>query len=244
MVTWAGPRSGRRATWAGASGDQTYLRVDESLINSSSLSHSTIVANKTSIIFVPKKCDEDKTFSCLVINKRDGNCCSFSDDNQVDFSKSLVCLDPVYNILWSFKSGQLWAYNRICCDNGLGPWSLLSGQLALPTVPGHTVTRSHAALHILAALDILTSTETVLSPTADDKRTRQAHSKVYTKEDFSTVSRFESHGGGWGYSGHSIEAIRFMADTDILMGGFGLFGGRGEYTGKIKVNILINFIYF
>lgn len=43
------------------------------------------------------------------------------------------------------------------------------------------------------------------------------------------------HGGGWGYSGHSIEAIRFMADTDILLGGFGLFGGRGEYTGKIKV---------
>lgn len=26
-----------------------------------------------------------------------------------------------------------------------------------------------------------------------------------------------------------------MADSDILLGGFGLFGGRGEYTGKIKV---------
>ncbi|KAH1008682.1 hypothetical protein HUJ05_009217 [Dendroctonus ponderosae] len=47
--------------------------------------------------------------------------------------------------------------------------------------------------------------------------------------------RFESHGGGWGYSGHSIEAIRFMADTDILLGGFGLFGGRGEYTAKLKL---------
>lgn len=46
------------------------------------------------------------------------------------------------------------------------------------------------------------------------------------------------HGGGWGYSGHSIEAIRFMADTDIVLVGFGLFGGRGEYTGKIKVNDL------
>lgn len=44
------------------------------------------------------------------------------------------------------------------------------------------------------------------------------------------------HGGGWGYSGHSIEAIRFMCDTDVLIGGFGLFGGRGEYFGKIKVN--------
>jgi E3 ubiquitin-protein ligase MYCBP2 len=26
-----------------------------------------------------------------------------------------------------------------------------------------------------------------------------------------------------------------MADTDIILGGFGLFGGRGEYVGKIKL---------
>lgn len=26
-----------------------------------------------------------------------------------------------------------------------------------------------------------------------------------------------------------------MPDTDILLGGYGLFGGRGEYTAKIKV---------
>lgn len=51
------------------------------------------------------------------------------------------------------------------------------------------------------------------------------------------------HGGGWGYSGHSIEAIRFMADTDIVLVGFGLFGGRGEYTGKIKVNDLFKVGY-
>lgn len=44
------------------------------------------------------------------------------------------------------------------------------------------------------------------------------------------------HGGGWGYSGHSVEAVRFMSDTDVLLGGFSLFGGRGEYMGKIKVN--------
>ncbi|KAF3825748.1 hypothetical protein GH733_006575, partial [Mirounga leonina] len=43
------------------------------------------------------------------------------------------------------------------------------------------------------------------------------------------------HGGGWGYSAHSVEAIRFSADTDILLGGLGLFGGRGEYTAKIKL---------
>uniref|UniRef100_UPI0001986806 E3 ubiquitin-protein ligase MYCBP2 n=1 Tax=Mus musculus TaxID=10090 RepID=UPI0001986806 len=54
-------------------------------------------------------------------------------------------------------------------------------------------------------------------------------------EDYSVVNRFESHGGGWGYSAHSVEAIRFSADTDILLGGLGLFGGRGEYTAKIKL---------
>lgn len=46
------------------------------------------------------------------------------------------------------------------------------------------------------------------------------------------------HGGGWGYSAHSVEAIRFCADADILLGGLGLFGGRGEYTAKIKVDFL------
>jgi len=47
------------------------------------------------------------------------------------------------------------------------------------------------------------------------------------------------HGGGWGYSAHSVEAIRFCADADTLLGGLGLFGGRGEYTAKIKVTLLM-----
>ena len=29
--------------------------------------------------------------------------------------------------------------------------------------------------------------------------------------------------------------LRFTVDTDILIGGYGLFGGRGEYVGKIKL---------
>ena len=44
-----------------------------------------------------------------------------------------------------------------------------------------------------------------------------------------------AHGGGWGYSASSVEAIRFTSDTDILLGGFGLYGGRGTYNAEIKV---------
>lgn len=54
---------------------------------------------------------------------------------------------------------------------------------------------------------------------------------------------FLGHGGGWGYSAHSVEAIRFSADTDILLGGLGLFGGRGEYTAKIKVSSSLFFLF-
>ena len=45
----AGARHGRRATWIGASGDQTYLRIDESLINAHTLSKSNIFANNSCI---------------------------------------------------------------------------------------------------------------------------------------------------------------------------------------------------
>ena len=43
------------------------------------------------------------------------------------------------------------------------------------------------------------------------------------------------HGGGWGYSASSVEAVRFSPDTDVLLGGFGLYGGRGTYNADIKV---------
>lgn len=35
--------------------------------------------------------------------------------------------------------------------------------------------------------------------------------------EYQTVNRFENFGGGWGYSGHSVEAIRFMTDTDVMI---------------------------
>lgn len=59
---------------------------------------------------------------------------------------------------------------------------------------------------------------------------------VQIKSSIDLLCGIVGHGGGWGYSAHSVEAIRFCADADILLGGLGLFGGRGEYTAKIKVS--------
>lgn len=41
--------------------------------------------------------------------------------------------------------------------------------------------------------------------------------KDFQNDDYKSVSRFEGFGGGWQYSGHSIEAIRFSANKDVLI---------------------------
>ena len=48
-VYCVGMKHGRRATWVGASGDQTFVRIDESLINVHTLSSSSIIANQSCI---------------------------------------------------------------------------------------------------------------------------------------------------------------------------------------------------
>ena len=44
-----GAKHGRRATWIGASGDQTFVRIDESLINAHTLAKSQVFANRNCI---------------------------------------------------------------------------------------------------------------------------------------------------------------------------------------------------
>ncbi|XP_050683096.1 E3 ubiquitin-protein ligase MYCBP2 [Leptidea sinapis] len=113
--------------------------------------------------------------------------------------------------------------------------SILNQDLAIPSVKFSSVTRLHAALNLIGTLDSLLY--------AHDNRSSQVECKLdgltmpssSEREDFKTVNRFDSQGGGWGYTDNSVEAIRFMCDTDILLGGYALYGGRGDYTAKLKL---------
>lgn len=95
-----GPKHGRRATWVGASGDQTFLRIDESLINAHTLSRSNIFANQSCIGLIPTGEDGVATIKCLMINTKDGSCKSFNSADQAVLYNHSVCLDPVYDVLW------------------------------------------------------------------------------------------------------------------------------------------------
>lgn len=218
-------------------------------------------------VLLPNDGETAKKFKCIVINRRDGNCNFFKDPDQVDFSNKVVCMDYIFNVLWSYdvSNNEMSCYNIIATDlqkrNAMKPNSanifynvkilndttnkdkksllstMLSPELALPITPNCLVTRFQAAINLLCCLDILTvahDSQLMLLNEASDER-QLISGKNYSREDFLAVNRFENHGGGWGYSGHSVEAIRFMTDIDILLGGFGLFGGRGEYTAKLKL---------
>ncbi|XP_069950165.1 E3 ubiquitin-protein ligase MYCBP2 isoform X3 [Cherax quadricarinatus] len=247
LVPGIGPRLGCRATWIGVSADVTYVKLDQSLINAHNLSAAAVVANSNCLVLLPVggKKEEEEGWKCLVISRSDGQCRSFSTQDQICFTGHTICLDPVYNVLWSYDNccQDVHCYNIVAAEaqrltnGGLqdGLRDLLSPELSLPILPEYQVSRAQVALHMLSCIDTVTwAHEHGLTVVEDDPQTI-ATVRVYTREDFTPVNRFESHGGGWGYSGHSIEAIRFMCDTDILIGGFGLFGGRGEYMGKIKL---------
>lgn len=153
-------------------------------------------------------------------------------------------LDTCFGVLWVFDaiSRKIMCYNVIASEINDGEGlsylrAILSPELALPLKPDVQVTRNQASLNILACLDILTSCQDSLPNCFQQIRPRSSTSptKESQNSDFQIVSRFENFGGGWGYSGHSVEAIRFMADTDIQLCGFAMFGGRGEYTCKLKL---------
>ena len=62
--------------------------------------------------------------------------------------------------------------------------------------------------------------------------------KKFCREDFSTVLRFAIiNKAPWIPSKRTriVEAIRYMADQDLIIGGFGLFGSGAEHVGKIQL---------
>lgn len=152
-------------------------------------------------------------------------------------------LDTCFGVLWVFDamSKSIMCYNVIASEipaieSHAYLRAILSPELALPLKPDVPVTRQQASLNVLACLDILTSGQDSIPACFEQVSAASASpAKEAANSQYQLVSRFENFGGGWGYSGHSVEAIRFMADTDIVLYGFAMFGGRGEYTCKLKL---------
>ncbi|KAH9644214.1 hypothetical protein HF086_008703 [Spodoptera exigua] len=245
-----GPRHSCKAVWVSASGDQTFVQVSQALIKTDTLFSSTITANSNTIIILPNR--PEHTFKCITINKIDGSCNTWTGSEQVDFVNSLACLDPLYDVLWCYQPQMrvMKCYNILAfdshklqkCCNDPEPY-FGDGDFEYPNYGSMKRLEDFKNLENfdLSCRDEDRPTDNVaLSNMSVLNQELAIPSAIGSpilpvKEDYQTVNRFESNGGGWGYSGHSVEAIRFMCDTDILLGGIGLYGGRGDYTAKVKL---------
>jgi len=53
---------------------------------------------------------------------------------------------------------------------------------------------------------------------------------------------FVEFSGSWGYgsaSNPTFECIRFSPSQEVLLGGFGLYAGRGQYKAELTVSDVI-----
>ncbi len=150
-----GPSFGRPATWIGASGEQTFVKLDQSLISSNSLEKSAILANKRHILLFPDQ--STSQYNCLTITRSDGFCRSFAEENQENLAKKLLALDPLYGVLWSYshESLTLKSYLPIKADISENSPMILSPDLALPVQAGCLISRNQASLNMLSCLDTL-----------------------------------------------------------------------------------------
>lgn len=152
--------------------------------------------------------------------------------------KRAFALESVYGNLWMFDGGtrSFHYYNAIASEIGSDHIrAIFSAELALPLKVEREVTRYQACMNLLACLDILTSSSDVIPHCFEAAVVLPSKSKEVHAGDYQSLCRFENLGGGWGYSGHSVEALRFMCDSDIVIGGFSVYGGRGEYSCKLKL---------
>ena len=137
---------------------------------------------------------------------------SFAGSDQATFNGTTVNLDPLYDVVWAYN-------NNTGMVNSLQPTiaaqtkndikeTIITPELALPLVSKTKVSRMQASLNILSCLDTLTNYPEVNISGNEEDTSKNVSAKSFSKEDFTPVNRFDNHGGGWGYSGHSIEVNR------------------------------------
>lgn len=96
-----------------------------------------------------------------------------------------------HSVVWSEAVPLSTSPDGLPAD-GIPPF--LGPEMSLPGVPNHPVGRCQAALNLLGCLDVLTAAqEKDVRVREDAERARhQSLSRVYTREDFAAVNRFES----------------------------------------------------
>ena len=107
---------------------------------------------------------------------------------------------PYLRIYFSYEptKHELQCHNIIAADLKFRPDppnkvpEILQSDLAIPCTSFGSISRSHAALFLLACLDTLSNAGTTSVALKSDSNDKHVINRQFTKEDYSVVNRFES----------------------------------------------------
>ncbi|XP_076822444.1 E3 ubiquitin-protein ligase MYCBP2-like isoform X2 [Clavelina lepadiformis] len=242
-----------RVSWVSATQTSTFIRYEEVLLNVTQLDQAKIFGTPEffGISYQPDLPEDTNQKShLLLIDRSSSHCQHYHQENVRLGANEQTCIDQANEVLWSFNASDWTVKSYLLCGykNEAANQNLpFQPQLAIPMSLDLETTRTQAGLNLLSCINTLVTrcpnglhfeSKGEKSNAESSSSTSKATGKVsepHTVDEYNIVSRFKSHGGGWGYSVHSTEAIRFMTDTDILLGGVGVFGGRGEYSVTVSV---------
>ncbi|EYC22759.1 hypothetical protein Y032_0016g2930 [Ancylostoma ceylanicum] len=232
-----GPGYESFATWIGAVGDATLIHSHTALIHAEDVIDAQLVASKYDLFIFPRQVGKE-----YVAIRRKHGCFAHHQLGPSGLYTSW-CLESRYDILWSYNAAEMRVQaNSIHLATSKEVLSDRMDSLAFLRSPEWAVPLE-SPIHCSSTqlgISLLSCTYAAATITKG---------KLWNEKDFlnspdhavspsggrSVVCRFESTGGGWGYSAHSIEAIQVKASKDIRLLGIGLYGGRGEYIAKIKL---------
>jgi len=111
----------------------------------------------------------------------------FDGEDQQNLLGCGVCIDPEYNVLWSFSpcSGEVSCFNPIAADIEDSSGTILSTSICLPRSKEAHTSRSHMALNLLSCMSTLATCPPLTIEALAGSRMRK-----YDKEEFNCIVRF------------------------------------------------------
>ncbi|KRZ20205.1 E3 ubiquitin-protein ligase rpm-1 [Trichinella pseudospiralis] len=239
-----------------ASGDQTLVRCRKSLLTVATLRQARLTANKDFFLIFPKpttkQTADEPQHRYIALDRRRGTVTEvrYNADHgrKAAGQDRCWCLDPLHPVLWCADWNVVDAHVATKAGSGPGTtcgWcpepTLMKPEFWLPFDRETQVSFQQVALSLLALHRAAVDDDDDDSDRRDRRSEEQDRTQLDHPSDHATtvavgqVNRFDSFGGGWGYSNQSLDAISYRTDRDVLVHGVGVFGGRGRYNAQLKL---------
>eukprot|EP00047_Mylnosiga_fluctuans_P000811 m.202671 g.202671 ORF g.202671 m.202671 type:complete len:4234 (-) comp10109_c2_seq9:387-13088(-) len=222
--------------WLSVARQRTSVSIGMSIVDESILSSSSALLLDKCVYLITGEKDKP-TLAFNLVTKVCSTLAAFGGLVGVS-----TCTDPFSRVLWTIKTSThtLTAYDPLLASLSSAPHDFLNPEAVLlhpsamlPQTDSSVVSPAQLSLALLASLDGMSRGRVGPQAVAISRGPRRLE-----QEEYHVVKRFESSGGGWGYGGGSSDAIAFTVDSEVLLGGVGLYGAASsEFVANIELVI-------